>query len=80
MPVPSKDQPPLWSVFAEGWYNLIPLVALIWFLVVDAYPPGMAGVLTLPFVIGVSFLSKDKSKWKLTSEVFKTKTRCLKIR
>ncbi len=65
MPVPSKDQPPLWSVFAEGWYNLIPLVALIWFLIVDAYPPGMAGVLTLPFVIGVSFLSKDKSKWIL---------------
>ncbi|MBM3607237.1 MAG: TRAP transporter large permease subunit, partial [Alphaproteobacteria bacterium] len=28
-----------------------------------AYPPGMAGVLTLPFVAAVSFLSKDRNKW-----------------
>lgn len=65
VPVPSADQPPLWNVFKEGWYNLIPLVALIWFLIIDAYPPGMAGVLTLPFVILVSFLSKDRRQWIL---------------
>lgn len=63
VPVASADQPPLWEVLREGWFNIIPLVALIWFLIVDAYPPGMAGVLTLPFVIAVSYLSKDKSKW-----------------
>lgn len=62
-PIKSSDQPPLWDVFREGWFNLIPLVALIWFLIVDAYPPGMAGVLTLPFVVAVSFLSKDRTKW-----------------
>ncbi|MGE3248023.1 MAG: TRAP transporter permease, partial [Beijerinckiaceae bacterium] len=63
VPVPSTDQPPLGSVFREGWFNLIPLVALIWFLIVDAYPPGMAGVLSLPFVIAVGFLSRDRGKW-----------------
>jgi len=63
VPVKSQDQPPLWDVFREGWFNLVPLVALIWLLIVEAYPPGMAGVLTLPFVAAVSFLSKDRNKW-----------------
>jgi TRAP transporter 4TM/12TM fusion protein len=71
VPVASADQPPLWSVFKEGWYNIVPLVALIWFLIIDAYPPGMAGVLTIPFVIGVSFLSKDKSKWLLPDNLMR---------
>jgi len=51
------------EVLREGWYYLVPIVALIWFLLVEMYPPGMAGVLTLPFVIAVSYLSKDRNRW-----------------
>lgn len=51
------------EVLREGWFYLIPIVALIWFLLVETFPPGMAGVLSLPFVIGVTYLSKDRSRW-----------------
>jgi TRAP-type uncharacterized transport system fused permease subunit len=42
---------------------LVPIAALIYFLIVRAYPPGMAGILTIPFVIGASFFSRDRSTW-----------------
>jgi TRAP-type uncharacterized transport system fused permease subunit len=34
------------------------------------YPPGMAGALSLPLVIGVSFLSKDRSTWLTPTRLF----------
>jgi TRAP transporter 4TM/12TM fusion protein len=62
-PMPRADLPKLGAVFREGWYYLIPIAALVYFLFMRAYPPGMAGILTLPFVIGASFLSRDRSDW-----------------
>lgn len=59
----ASETPVLAKTLREGWFHLVPVIALIWFLIIEAYPPGMAGVLTLPFVIGVSFLAKDRSAW-----------------
>ena len=66
-PMKRADLPKLGAVFAEGWFYFIPIGALIYFLIVKAYPPGMAGVLTLPFAIGASFLSRDRADWLLPS-------------
>ena len=62
-PLPRADLPKLGAVFREGWYYLIPIVALIYLLFIKAYPPGMAGILTLPFVVGASFLSRERNDW-----------------
>ncbi len=64
-PMRREDLPKLGPAFREGWHYLIPIVALIYFLLIEAYPPGMAGVLTFPFVIGASFLSRDRGDWLL---------------
>jgi TRAP transporter 4TM/12TM fusion protein len=62
-PLPRSELPKLGAVFREGWFYLIPIVALIYLLIVRAYPPGMAGILTLPFVIGASYLSRERADW-----------------
>jgi TRAP transporter 4TM/12TM fusion protein len=67
-PMPQQDLPKLGAVFREGWHFLIPIAALIYFLLIEAYPPGMAGVLTLPFVIGASFLSAERGDWLLPAK------------
>jgi TRAP transporter 4TM/12TM fusion protein len=66
-PLPRSELPKLGKVFVEGWFYFIPIAALIYFLIFKAYPPGMAGVLTLPFAIGASFLSRDRSDWLVPS-------------
>lgn len=63
--LPARDLPRLGPVLREGWFYLIPVAALIHFLIIEAFPPGMAGALTLPFVIGSSFLSRDRTLWLL---------------
>jgi len=67
-PMLQQDLPKLGTVFREGWHYLIPIAALIYFLLIEAYPPGMAGVLTLPFVIGASFLSTERGYWLLPTK------------
>ena len=62
-PLPRAELPRFTAVLREGWFYLIPISALIYFLLIKDYPPGMAGVLTLPFAIGASFLSKDRKVW-----------------
>ena len=64
-PLRREELPKLGPAFREGWFYLIPIVALIYFLLIEDYPPGMAGVLTFPFVIGASFLSRDRGDWLL---------------
>jgi TRAP transporter 4TM/12TM fusion protein len=64
-PMRREDLPKLGPAFREGWHYAIPIAALIYFLLIKAYPPGMAGVLTFPFVIGASFLSRDRNDWLL---------------
>jgi len=62
-PIARADLPELWPVCRMGWFYVIPMVALMYLLFVKAYPPGMAGVLATPFVIGASFASRDRSHW-----------------
>lgn len=57
------ELPAFWPVVTRGWFYLVPIAALIYFLLVRALPPGIAGVYTLPFVIGASFLSRDRANW-----------------
>jgi TRAP transporter 4TM/12TM fusion protein len=64
-PLPRSALPKLGPVLIEGWFYLIPIAALIYLLIIKGYPPGMAGVLTLPFAIGASFLSPDRNDWLL---------------
>ncbi len=64
-PLPLADLPKLGAVFREGWFYLIPIAALVYFLLIKGYPPGMAGILSLPFAIGVSFLSRNRADWIL---------------
>lgn len=63
MPLPRSELPRIRNVMTEGWFYLIPIAALVYFLIIQDYPPGMAGILTIPFVIGASFLSRDRSFW-----------------
>lgn len=68
-PIARDELPRLGTVLREGWHFLIPIVALVYFLLIEAYPPGMAGVLTFPFVIGASFLSRERSDWLLPQKL-----------
>ena len=77
-PLPRADLPRLGDVIKEGWFYLIPIAALIYFLIVKAYPPGMAGVLTLPFAIGASFLSRERGDWLLHSNFAKACSRAVR--
>lgn len=69
-PLEKTEIPDFFETMKKGWFQLIPLVALIYFLLVADYPPGMAGALSLPLVIGVSFLSKDRSTWLTPTRLF----------
>lgn len=53
-----------------GWYYLIPLGTLIYFLLIKQYDPDAAGLLSLPFLIGTSFLSKNKDHWMMPGKIW----------
>jgi TRAP transporter 4TM/12TM fusion protein len=57
------ELPNLKKVFKEGWFYLIPLVALVYFLIYKEYSPTMSGIYCFPFLIAVSFMAKDKVLW-----------------
>jgi len=61
--LPRAELPRLRPVLLRGWHYLIPFVALVYFLVIKSYPPGMAGIYTCAFVIIASFMSRDRSYW-----------------
>jgi len=61
--IPRSELPEFWKVFVLGWYYLIPIAALIYFLIVKSYPPGMAAMFACVFIIPCSFLTKDRSHW-----------------
>jgi TRAP transporter 4TM/12TM fusion protein len=60
--LPRADLPQFWPIFVKGWFYLIPVAALVYFLVIKAYTPGMSGIYTCGFVLASSFLSKDRSR------------------
>lgn len=61
--LPRSELPSFWPIFAKGWFYLVPIIALVYFLIGKGLPPEFAGVYTLPFIIGVSFLARDRSLW-----------------
>ena len=77
-PMRREDLPKLGEAFREGWYYLIPIAALIYFLLIRAYPPEMAGVLSFPFVIGASFLSSDRNDWLLPKKLMTACSRAVR--
>ena len=67
--MPFSELPRFWKVFIGGWYYLIPMAALVQFLVVEGRPPEMAGIMASGFVVATSFLSRDKSNWLLPKRI-----------
>ena len=67
--LPREELPKFWPSFVRGWYYLIPMAALVYFLIVKSLPPGMAGIYTCGFVVAVSFLSKNRDHWLMPGNI-----------
>ena len=57
----SEDLPSFWKTMKEGWFYIIPIAALLYFLLVRRYDPEIAGIYALPFLIGASFLAPERN-------------------
>jgi TRAP transporter 4TM/12TM fusion protein len=55
--LPRSELPKFWPVFIRGWYYLMPIGVLIYFLVIKTFPPGIAGIYTCGAVFATSFLA-----------------------
>ncbi|MBT3886681.1 MAG: TRAP transporter fused permease subunit, partial [Rhodospirillaceae bacterium] len=55
--LPRSELPKFWPVFIRGWYYLMPIGVLIYFLVIKTFPPGIAGIYTCAAVFATSFLA-----------------------
>ena len=64
-----SELPRFWKVFLAGWYYMIPMAALVYFLVFEGRPPEMSGIMACGFVIACSFLSKDRTRWLLPRRI-----------
>lgn len=67
--IPKADLPDFWNTLKTGWYNAIPILAMICFLLVMALPPGMAGIYASFVAIACSFFSRDRSFWMLPRNI-----------
>ncbi len=63
--LPPADIPRFWKVFLSGWYYLIPMGVLIYFLVIKTFPPGIAGTYACLSVVATSFISRNREQWLL---------------
>ncbi len=61
--LPRSELPDFWPVLMRGWYYLIPIAALIYFLIIKGYPPGMAAMYACATIIPCSFLARDRQYW-----------------
>lgn len=68
-PTPKLDIPNFRATLLRGWHFGLPILALIWFLIVEAYPPGKAALLSSAVVIAGSFLSRDRAHWLMPMAV-----------
>jgi len=62
--MPAADLPRLVETLRRGWFYLLPMVALTYFLIVKALPPSTAGIYACSVVIVTSFLGK-RENWLL---------------
>lgn len=63
VPLDSSTLPKLKETLVSGWFYVIPLAVLCVALFAMHLPAQMAASLSLPVIIAVSFLSKDRSQW-----------------
>ena len=61
--MPRADLPRFGAVLMRGWHYMIPIGALIYFLIFRSLPPGIAGVYTCGFVVLISFFTRDRGNW-----------------
>lgn len=67
--IPRDELPNLKATLLRGWFYLIPICALAYFLIFAGYPPGMAGIYTCVTVLVISFFSRDRSVWLTPSRL-----------
>jgi len=57
--------PKFWSVMKSGWFHLIPLVLLIYFLFVVKYSPERSAIYSLAAVIAINLMNrKNRFSWR----------------
>ncbi|OGA45381.1 MAG: TRAP transporter [Betaproteobacteria bacterium RIFCSPLOWO2_12_FULL_63_13] len=61
--IPRDVIPDFWPVMRAGWYHLIGVAVLVWYLVVKGHPPGLAGIYACIAVIATSFMARDRGHW-----------------
>ena len=60
--LPRNELPALGATFRKGWFFLLPIGLMIYLMLVEKFDPDMAGIFSLPLLVAVSFLSRDRSK------------------
>ncbi|MFC1907151.1 TRAP transporter permease [Chloroflexota bacterium] len=55
---PREELPRFWPVLWEGWYYLLPIIAIVVFLAVFHLPPENAGVYSIGIIFLLSFVKK----------------------
>jgi len=60
-PVPRDQLPSLTRTIKDGWFYLVPLFLLIYFLLVAKLRPEIAGLYTIPCLIAMSFFPGRKA-------------------
>lgn len=61
--VPRSQLPRLWATLLSGWHHLPGFAALIYFLIIARQQPEIAGLYSLPVMVGFSFAGKDRERW-----------------
>lgn len=69
--LPRMELPSIFSVIKQGWFYFIPLFVLVYFLIWKRYPPEMAVIISIPFLVGVSFLSRDKNNYLIPGRIWR---------
>ena len=75
---PRSELPSLWSAFIGGWYYILPIAVLIYFLIFLKYPPEMSGLFSIISLIPLSFLSKDKKNHLTLRKIWSSLTGSVK--
>lgn len=63
VPIPREEIPEFFKIFKQGWFYIVPIAALIYFLMIAKYEPEMACIYSLPFLILSSYMNKDRTNW-----------------
>ncbi|MCL6594195.1 MAG: TRAP transporter fused permease subunit, partial [Alicyclobacillus sp.] len=54
---------PLGPTLRQGWYHLVPVLALLYFLFIQQVDAQIAALYSIPFIIVCSYFNKDRSQW-----------------